>query len=117
GSLPNSCRQIEPELMRRLIFDKQIGNILSISGIQKGLDILDNRPSVGSLSDADTQYSTDELWRFFLNSQNIQESQVSGNEPFPDEFLNPKSDDKILSIEMLDRMVEYYTAAYESLNF
>lgn len=99
------------------MFDKQIGDILNISGIRKGLDILDNRPSVGSLSEADDQFTSDEMRRFLMNSQNIQESQVSGSESFPGEFLNPKSENELLSSDMLDRMVEYYTATYESFNF
>ncbi|PKK55704.1 hypothetical protein RhiirC2_801713 [Rhizophagus irregularis] len=47
GSLPNSHRKIEPKLMRQIMNDKQINNIVS-SGIvnTKGLDILDTRPSV-----------------------------------------------------------------------
>uniref|UniRef100_U9ULU9 DUF4218 domain-containing protein n=1 Tax=Rhizophagus irregularis (strain DAOM 181602 / DAOM 197198 / MUCL 43194) TaxID=747089 RepID=U9ULU9_RHIID len=50
GSLPNSHRKIEPELMRRIMNDKQIS-----SGIvdTKGFDILDTRPSVGSISEPD----------------------------------------------------------------
>ncbi|CAB4422093.1 unnamed protein product [Rhizophagus irregularis] len=52
--LPNSHRKIEPELIRRIMNDKQINNIVS-SGIvdTKGLDILDTRPSVGSISEPD----------------------------------------------------------------
>lgn len=99
------------------MFDKQIGDILNFSGIQKGLDILNNRPSVGSLSDADNEFTSDEMNRFLMNSQNIQESQITGSELFPGEFLHPKSDNEILSGEMLNRMVEYYNAAYDSYNF
>ena len=52
-----------------------------------------------------------------MNSQNIQESQITGSELFPGEFLHPTSENEILSSEMLDRMVEYYTATYESFSF
>jgi len=79
GNLPNSNRQIEPELMRRLMFDKQIDSIIC-SGIEtKGLDLLERQPSAGSLSATD-QFEADELHRFFMISQNIQESHISGSE-------------------------------------
>ncbi|CAB4428290.1 unnamed protein product [Rhizophagus irregularis] len=86
GSLPNSNRKIESELMRRLMFDKQIENIIS-SGIEvKGLELLNN-------------------------------SQISGKEGFPGEFLKPVSHNILLSSEMLNLMVEYYNATYESFGF
>ncbi len=70
GNLPNSNRQIEPELMRRLMFDKQIDSIIC-SGVEtKGLDLLERQPSAGSLSVTD-QFEADELHRFFMISQNI----------------------------------------------
>ena len=63
GLLPNSNRKIEPEIMRHLMFDNQVSNIIN-SGVEtKGLDLLNNRPSVGSLSEAD-QFSADEMQRF-----------------------------------------------------
>jgi hypothetical protein len=61
--LPNSNRKIEPELMRRLMFDNQIRSIIS-SGIEvKGLDLLDNQHTIGSLSATD-EFSSDEIHRF-----------------------------------------------------
>ena len=53
GNLPNSNRQIESELMHRLMFDNQIDSIISLGVVIKGLDLLNRRPSVGSLSDTD----------------------------------------------------------------
>ena len=42
GLLPNSNRKIEPEIMRRLMFDNQVSNIIN-SGVEtKGLDLLNN---------------------------------------------------------------------------
>jgi len=41
GNLPNSNRQIEPKLIRRLMFDKQIDSIIC-SGVEtKRLDLLE----------------------------------------------------------------------------
>ncbi|GET54716.1 hypothetical protein GLOIN_2v1775288 [Rhizophagus irregularis DAOM 181602=DAOM 197198] len=60
GSLPNSNRKIESELMRRLMFDKQIKNIIS-SGIEvKGLELLNSQRTIGSLSVTD-EFSSDEI--------------------------------------------------------
>lgn len=117
GSLPSSHRQIEPELMRRLMNDNRIREISSSDCIQtKGLDLLDNRTTVGSLSEVD-EYSSDEMERFWANSRNIQDSIITGREPFPGEMLGPTSEGVILTKSMLDLMVEYYTATYESNNF
>lgn len=102
--------------MRRLMFDNQIDSIVS-SGVEtKGLELLDNRPSVGSLSTTD-RFSSDEIFRFWMNSRNIKDSRISGSEKFPGEFLKPSSDNVLFSSEMLDLMVEYYMATYDNLEF
>ena len=116
GSLPNSNRKIEPELMRRLMFNGQIDSIISSGVEMKGLEFLDNRPSIGSLSVTD-QFSSDEIYRFWMNSQNIKESRIFGSENFPGKFLKPSSDNIIISNEMMDLIVEYYIATYENLEF
>ena len=98
------------------MFDSQIDSIIS-SGVEtKGLELLDNQLSIGSLS-ATNQFSSDEIFRFWMNSRDIKESSISGSEKFPGEFLKPSSDNVLLSDEMLDLMVEYYMAAYNNLEF
>ena len=99
--------------MRRMIFDNQIDELRVET---KGLELLSNRPSVGSLSKTD-EFSSDELHRFWLNSRNIEESPITGSEDFPGEMLKPYAKNITLSTQMLDLMVEYYNAAYESLEF
>ena len=70
GSFPNSHQKIEPEIMRRLMNDNQIANLIS-SGIEtKGLDLLDNTTVVGLLSETD-EFSLDEMRRYLLYSQDI----------------------------------------------
>src|SRR5215471_8040131 len=115
GSLPSSHRQIEPELMRRLMNDNQIRDI---SGrIQtKGLNLLEGRSTVGSIAE-DDEFSSDEMARFWSNPKNIQESTFTGREPFPGEMLGPSDINVLLSEPMLDLMVEYYTATYLNHNF
>ena len=41
GSLPNSYQNIEPELMRRLLDDKQI-DLINLTNIAKDLELLNN---------------------------------------------------------------------------
>ncbi|GET57970.1 hypothetical protein GLOIN_2v1775288 [Rhizophagus irregularis DAOM 181602=DAOM 197198] len=112
GSLPNSNRKIEPELMRRLMNDNRIRDIITSSAQMKGLELLENHPTVGSLSEND-QFASDEMERFWLNSKNIQESTVTGCEAFPGEMLRPTSENVVLSQSMLDLMIDYYIATYE----
>ena len=115
GSLPNSHQHIEPELMRRMMFDAQImvkGSEIEI----KGIELLETRPNVRSLSETD-EFSSDEIYQFLLHSKDVQNSLITGSESFPGEMLRPLSENIIMTAEMLDRMVEYYTATYEMYNF
>ena len=100
--------------MRRLMNDNRIREISDLYQT-KGLNLLDNRTTVGSLSEVD-EYSSDEMERFWSNSRNIQESVITGCEPFPGEMLNFTSEN-LLNKSMLDLMVGYYTATYVSNNF
>ena len=46
------------------MFDIQINSITSSSSIEvKGVELLDNQPSIGSLSDTD-EFSSDEIHQF-----------------------------------------------------
>jgi len=63
------------------MLDNKISEIVN-SGMQmKGLEILKNRESVGFL--LETEFSSDDMHRFWLNYINIQESTITGSEPFP----------------------------------
>src|ERR1043165_6469316 len=81
-------KQIEPEIMCRLMNDNRIKEISSSVDI-RGLNLLDSRATVGSLSEND-EYSYDEMERFWSNSRNIRKSFDTGFEQFPREMLNPK---------------------------
>ncbi|CAG8794826.1 16517_t:CDS:1, partial [Dentiscutata erythropus] len=48
----------------------------------ENVELLENRSSVGSLSETDN-FSSDELCRFLLNIYNVQESSITGSERFP----------------------------------
>src|SRR5436190_17881044 len=76
--------------MRRLMNDNRIREISSSVDI-RGLNLLDSRTTVGSLSE-NNKYSYDEMERFWSNSRNIRQSIATGSEPFSGEILNPKSE-------------------------
>jgi len=97
------------------MFDNQISNIINSSIEIKGLDLLNNRPSVGSLSKVD-QFSADEMQQFWLTSRNIQKLTITGNETFSGEMLKPYAENVLLSSEMLDLIVEYYMVILKHLN-
>lgn len=115
GSLPNSNRNIESELMRRLSVDKQIIQLTDSENV-KGIELLDNQPLVESLS-VPNQFSADEMHRFLINTYNIQSSVITGTEKLPGELLHPKKQDSTIPAEMLNILVDYYKAAYETISF
>jgi hypothetical protein len=116
GSLPNSNRKIEPELIRRLMFDNQIKSIISSCVEVKGLELLNYQRSIESFSAPD-KFSSEELQRFWLVSRDIQESMITGSETFLGEMLRPIFNDVIISSDMLDLIVKYYTVTYEMFEF
>lgn len=94
--------------------DSQIDDIIS-SGIEtKGLEILNNRPSVGSI--ADNEFSTEEMYRFLMNSRNIIDSPNTGSEDFPGALLKPKENIRLVDL-MHDLLVEYYMSTYVNSTF
>ena len=80
--------------------DNRIREISSSVDI-RGLNLLDSRTTVGSLSEND-EYSYNEMERFWFNSRNMI---ATGSEPFPGEMLNPTSENVPLSKEMLDLII------------
>ena len=101
--------------MRRLTAEAQVNDIVS-SGLEvKGLELLDNRFSVGSLSD--NEFSTEEMYRFLTNSRNILVSPITGCEEFPGEFLQPQSENIRLDESIYNLLVEYYKDTYVNSTF
>lgn len=108
--------------MRRLMGESQINDIIN-SGIEtKGLDFVSNRPFVGSLSDAsdvsDTnEFSTDEMYRFLMNSRNIIDSPITGSEKFSGQWLRPQDENIRLESQFHDLLVDYYSSTYINETF
>ena len=114
--MPNSHCQIEPELMRRLMTETQVNDIIS-SGLEvRGLELLDKRPSVGSLSNTN-ELSTDEMYQFLMNSRNILKLPIAGCEEFPGKFLAPQSENIQLNEQIYDLLIKYYEDTYVDLIF
>ncbi|RHZ73725.1 hypothetical protein Glove_229g27 [Diversispora epigaea] len=63
GSLPNSHQQIELELMRQLINDNRINEMIYTENNIKGLEIFNTHQPVGSLSEMD-QFGYNKTRRF-----------------------------------------------------
>lgn len=116
GSLPNSGRNIEPELLRIIMqnwrLDNLISNRLENSKLAECLNLVKSRPTVGSLATYD-EFEFDELRRFLdiyrLNINNT----ITGSEPFPGVMLTPTKLDVTLPKEIYKLLVEYYNNAYE----
>ncbi|GBB85520.1 hypothetical protein RclHR1_12010001 [Rhizophagus clarus] len=108
GLLPNSHCQIEPEIMRQLMTETQINDIISSSSEVIGIELLNKRPSVGSLS----EFPTNEMYQFLMNSRNILESPITGCEEFLGIFLAPRFEDIRLDEQIYDLLIEYYKDTY-----
>ncbi|PKK58007.1 hypothetical protein RhiirC2_824166 [Rhizophagus irregularis] len=96
--------------MRWIMNNNLIGDIISSDIQMKGLELLEDRPTTGSIS-AVNQFSSDELERFWLNAKNIQELTITGCEPFPEEMLKLSSE-AIMTELMFELIVTFYNASY-----
>ena len=52
-----------------------------------------------------------------MNTYNIQESVTNGSERFPGELLRPEKPNLIIPNKLLNLLVEYYEASYETMSF
>src|SRR4051812_6076561 len=102
--------------MRRLMNDRQILYLTSVYSGKIGFEFLNNESNISSISELD-QFSTDELYRFLNNTYNIHKTVINGSEKFPGELLYSKNSNLILSAEILNLLVKYYEASYETMNF
>ncbi|GES73103.1 hypothetical protein GLOIN_2v1775288 [Rhizophagus clarus] len=73
-----------------------VNRILEKVECREGLNILDTRPSVGSISETD-KFTSGEMIQYLLYSQNIKESLISGYEAFSGEMLGPSSEKVVMS--------------------
>ena len=99
------------------MYDNRINEIINSEISTKGLELLDAQPSVGSLSETD-EFDHEEMKRFWIISRQIQESTITGKEPFPGEMMKPFAENILLSADNIDDLiVNYYNEIYERLEF
>src|ERR1700722_4921961 len=101
GALPNSHRKIKPEIMRRMMTDSYINKIINSSENIKGLELLDKQFLVKFLAEVN-EFFSDEMERFWSNSQNIQQLSIIGSKPFPGKMIVSISENVVMSNSMLD---------------
>ncbi|GBB97645.1 hypothetical protein RclHR1_30210002 [Rhizophagus clarus] len=94
--------------MRQLMTEIQINDIISSSSEVISIKLLNKRPSVSFLS----EFPTNEMYQFLMNSRNILESPITGCKEFPDIFLALRSKDIHLDEQIYDLLIEYYKDTY-----
>jgi hypothetical protein len=96
--------------------ETHVNDIIS-SGLEvKGLELIDKRSSVGSLSDND-EFSMEEMHRFLMNSRNIADSPITGSEKFLGSLLKLQFENIRLEESIHDLLIEYYMDTYVDSTF
>lgn len=117
GSFPNSHRQIEPELLRIILQNWRLDNILSCQlnndKLSKGLELLKPRTTTGTLAAYD-ELDYNELFRFRQIFCLEIDNTVNGSEAFPGEMLTPRKNRVSLPDDIYQILIDYYCNAYES---
>ncbi|EXX67293.1 hypothetical protein RirG_115720 [Rhizophagus irregularis DAOM 197198w] len=116
GSLPNSHRQIEPELLCIIMQNLRLNELISCHlhnpKLTEGLGLIKSRPTTGSLAAYDN-FQHDELHRFMLIYNLEVEDIITGSEQFPGEMMAPRNNLVNLPNEIYKLLVDYYNNAYE----
>src|SRR4051812_16139529 len=98
--------------MRQLMAEAHVNDIISSSSeVMRGLELLDNCPSVGSLSDTN-ELPTDEMYQFLMNLRNILKLPIIGCEEFSGSFLHLKTENICLEEPIYNLHVKYYKNTY-----
>ena len=121
GLLPNNSCQIEPELLRIIMQNRRLDDIISTQSnnsnlVDEGLKLIKHRVTSGSLASYDN-FDFAELARFRQIYRLEVETTITGAEPFPGEMLPSQKNDVGLPDDIYKLLVEYYNAAYDDLNF
>jgi hypothetical protein len=98
--------------MQNWRLDNLVSNQLDNSKLIEGLNLIQSRPTVGSLAAYD-EFESDELHRFLdIYHLNVDKT-ITGNEPFPGVMLTPKKSEVTLPDDIYRLLVNYYNNAYE----
>lgn len=114
GSLPNSRRKIEPEIMRFMMQSSLIErNFHTLpKDLQDIFQIL-NSENDKTDDDEDESFESEELQAFLNISKELTFGGATGAENLPGEFLPPTKSNIALSDGLLDLLIGYYNRAYE----
>ena len=120
GSYKTSQRNIEPELLRIILTNNSLDEVVSNADIDvrlsDSLTILKGRVS-GSSIDISDEFETQDLLQFYNLRNIINQGEAFGFEPFPDTFLGPKSENTILPLNIHNFLVEFYNNAEIGFQF
>ena len=116
GSFPNSHRQIEPELLRIIMQNQRLNDLVSDQSnnvkLIEALKLIQPRPTSGSLAAYDN-FNYAELCQFRkVFFQEVDDTIVS-NEPFPGEMLTPCENCVALPDNIYKILKDYYNNAYK----
>ena len=115
GSIPNSRRKIEPEIMRFMMQSSLIErNFHKLpKNLQDIFQILNLKNDKTDDDDEDKSFESEELQAFLNISKELTSGGATGAENFPREFLPPTKSNVLLSDNQLDLLIGYYNRAYE----
>ncbi|CAB5190924.1 unnamed protein product [Rhizophagus irregularis] len=115
GSYPNSKRYIEPELLRIIVQNCRINDLISIqSGNQKlvnGLKLIEPRQTTGSLAAYDDLRS-EKLVQFKRIFCSELEDTITGSEIYPGNLLSPIKNRVDLPDNLYEQLITYYNEVY-----
>jgi len=116
GSFPNSHRQIEPELLRIIMQNRRLDNLISDQSnnvkLIEALKLIQPRLTSGSLAAYDNlNYA--KLCQFRKVFFQEVDDTIVGSEPFPGEMLAPCENCVALPDNIYKILTDYYNNAYE----
>ena len=114
--IPTSRRQIEAELMRALMQNVRLEELLSREDaspqLKLMLPVLLSRRAIGSLAITASDAEFD-ICRFLKFSTDITNAIARGTEELPGQMLAPSRLNVALPLDILHALAEWYTVAYE----
>ena len=96
--------------------EMQIDDIINSGFKIKELELLNNRPSIGFLSNTN-EFSIDEMYWFLINSRNVLTSLITGSKEFLGEFLKLQFKNICFKRSIHNLLVKYYIVTYINLIF
>lgn len=116
GSFPNSKRQIEPELMRIIMQNWRLDDLISAQSdntkLMEALCLVQPRSTTGTLAAYDG-FDFAELYRFRQIFHHSIDATITGSEEFPGEMLTPKNNRVSVPDAIYELLVKYYNDTYD----